>query len=119
MVVIMNHARLIGFLKKEHGNPAKGIPLFKQESDGWEAWPDCIDPMKFCSCYKKEGSNEYDVGRWDQTMDGEAQMAKRKSALVVEIIQGKTDGGRGQPIVRLCALLRSRAGYAFPPEDCR
>ena len=29
MVVLMNHARLIGFLKKEHGNPAKGIPLFK------------------------------------------------------------------------------------------
>lgn len=35
----MNHARLIGFLKKGHGNPAKGIPLFKQESDGWEPWP--------------------------------------------------------------------------------
>ncbi|MEM1079662.1 MAG: hypothetical protein AAGI09_14170 [Pseudomonadota bacterium] len=29
MVVLMNHARLIGFLKKEHGNPAKGTPLFK------------------------------------------------------------------------------------------
>lgn len=40
LVVLMNHARLIGFLKKEHGNPAKGIPLFKQESDGWEPWPD-------------------------------------------------------------------------------
>lgn len=36
----MNHARLIGFLKKEQSNPAKGIPLFKQESDGWEPWPD-------------------------------------------------------------------------------
>lgn len=42
MVVLMNHARLIGFLKKEHGNPAKGIPLFKQESDGWEPWPDDV-----------------------------------------------------------------------------
>lgn len=40
MVVLMNHARLIGLLKKEHGNPAKGVPLFKQESDGWEPWPD-------------------------------------------------------------------------------
>lgn len=40
MVVLMNHARLIGYIKKEHGNPAKGIPLFKQESDGWEPWPD-------------------------------------------------------------------------------
>lgn len=42
LVVLMNHARLIGFLKKEHGNPAKGIPLFKQESDGWEPWPDDV-----------------------------------------------------------------------------
>lgn len=42
MVVLMNHARLIGFLKKEHGNPARGIPLFKQESDGWEPWPDDV-----------------------------------------------------------------------------
>ncbi|WP_246252316.1 site-specific integrase [Parasulfitobacter algicola] len=42
MVVLMNHARLIGLLKKEHGNPAKGIPLFKQQSDGWEPWPDDV-----------------------------------------------------------------------------
>ncbi|WP_235931322.1 hypothetical protein [Paracoccus xiamenensis] len=42
MVVLMNHARLIGFLKKEHGNPAKGIPLFKQEGDGWVPWPDDV-----------------------------------------------------------------------------
>ncbi len=42
MVVLMNHARLIGFIKKEHGNPAKGIPLFKQQSDGWEPWPDDV-----------------------------------------------------------------------------
>ena len=40
MVNLMNHARLIGFLKKEHGNPAKGIPLFQQQSEGWEPWPD-------------------------------------------------------------------------------
>lgn len=39
-IVLLNHARLIGFVKKEHGNPAKGIPLFKQASDGWEPWPD-------------------------------------------------------------------------------
>lgn len=42
MVVLMNHARLIGFLKKEHGNPARGIPLFKQESEGWLPWPDDV-----------------------------------------------------------------------------
>ncbi|QEW18991.1 integrase [Marinibacterium anthonyi] len=42
MVVLMNHARLIGFIKKEQGNPAKGIPLFKQESEGWKPWPDDV-----------------------------------------------------------------------------
>ncbi|WP_240610990.1 hypothetical protein [Oceaniglobus ichthyenteri] len=42
MVVLMNHARLVGFLKKEHGNPAKDIPLFKQESEGCEPWPDDV-----------------------------------------------------------------------------
>lgn len=40
LVILFNHARLIGFLKKEHSNPALGIPLFKQDSDGWEPWPD-------------------------------------------------------------------------------
>ncbi|EPX85395.1 site-specific integrase [Salipiger mucosus] len=40
MVVLMNHARLIGFLKKEDGNPARGIPLFKQPGAGWEPWPE-------------------------------------------------------------------------------
>lgn len=42
MVVLLNHARLIGFLKKEHSNPAKGIPLFKQQGEGWEPWPDDV-----------------------------------------------------------------------------
>ncbi len=42
LVVLLNHAQLIGFLKKEHGNPAKGIPLFKQKGDGWEPWPEKI-----------------------------------------------------------------------------
>lgn len=42
MVILMNHAMLIGFLKNEHRNPAKGIPLFKQQSDGWEPWPDDV-----------------------------------------------------------------------------
>lgn len=42
MVILMNHARLIGFIKKEHGNPAKGVPLFKQKSDGWQPWPDAM-----------------------------------------------------------------------------
>jgi integrase len=42
MVVLLNYAPLIGFLKKEHANPAKGIPLFKQQGDGWEPWPDDV-----------------------------------------------------------------------------
>lgn len=42
MVVLMNHARLIGFVSKEHGNPAKGIPLFRQQSEGWEPWPEDV-----------------------------------------------------------------------------
>lgn len=42
MIILMKHARLIGYIKKEHGNPAKGIPLFKQESGGWEPWPEDI-----------------------------------------------------------------------------
>lgn len=32
-------ARLIGFIRKEQGNPAHGVPLFKHRSDGWEPWP--------------------------------------------------------------------------------
>ncbi|WP_108259283.1 site-specific integrase [Mangrovicoccus ximenensis] len=40
LVNILDHAQDIGFLKKEHGNPARGVRLFKQESDGWEPWSD-------------------------------------------------------------------------------
>ena len=36
----MNHARLMGFIKNEHRNPAHGIPLLPQEGDGWEPWSD-------------------------------------------------------------------------------
>ena len=32
----------------------------------------CIDPVKICSCYKGEGSDECDYGRQHQTVDGEA-----------------------------------------------
>jgi hypothetical protein len=32
----------------------------------------CIDPVKICSCYKGEGSDECDDGRRYQTVDGEA-----------------------------------------------
>ncbi|MCT4553275.1 MAG: tyrosine-type recombinase/integrase [Pelagimonas sp.] len=40
MVVLMNHARLIGFLPRDQSNPAHGIPLLEQAGDGWEPWPD-------------------------------------------------------------------------------
>ena len=33
----------------------------------------CIDPVKICSCYKGEGSDECDDGRQHQTVDGEAE----------------------------------------------
>jgi len=42
LVVLLNHALDIGFLKKHHGNPAHGVKLFKQESEGWEPWPDDV-----------------------------------------------------------------------------
>ena len=32
----------------------------------------CIDPVKICSCYKGEGSDECDDGRRHQAVDGEA-----------------------------------------------
>ena len=38
---------------------------------------------------------EEEVKRWT---------AKRKAALVTEIIQGKSDGGRGQPGLRYAAV---------------
>lgn len=33
---------------------------------------ECIDPVKICSCYKGDGSDECDDGRQHQTVDGEA-----------------------------------------------
>jgi len=42
LAILLKHARLIGFIKNEQGNPAHGVPLFKQESDGWEPWPEDV-----------------------------------------------------------------------------
>ena len=36
-------------------------------------WRNCIDPVKICSCYKGEGSDEHDYGREHQTVDGQAE----------------------------------------------
>ncbi|WP_299842184.1 tyrosine-type recombinase/integrase [uncultured Roseovarius sp.] len=92
MVVLMNHARLVGFLKKEHGNPAKGIPLFKQEGDGWEPWPEDVRAEFEAKATPRArlvyelcigtGQRIGDVlkMRWDHITDG-----------VYDVTQGKTD----------------------------
>lgn len=93
--ILLNHARLIGFLKKEHGNPAKGIPLIKQTSDGWVPWPDevrqefevvagprerliyelCIgtgqrigDVLKLRWAHIKDGAYDFTQGKTDKPM---------------------------------------------------
>ncbi len=33
----------------------------------------CNDPVKICSCYREENSDEYDDGRQHQAVDGEAE----------------------------------------------
>lgn len=90
MVILMNHARLIGFLKKEHGNPAKGIPLFKQESDGWEPWPDdvrtefeAIAPPRARLVYELCIGTGQRIGdivkmRWSQIKDGAYDLTQGK-----------------------------------------
>ncbi|MFZ1469917.1 MAG: hypothetical protein WAT09_13220 [Paracoccaceae bacterium] len=40
LVVLLNHARLIGVFEKAHGKSAHGIPLVKRPGEGWEQWPD-------------------------------------------------------------------------------
>ena len=67
----------------------------------------CIDPVKSCSCYKEEnaamsGPLEDGIKRWT---------AKRKSALVIEIIQGKTTVAEASRSFDLAPFLRSRTGW--------
>lgn len=51
----------------------------------------CIDPVKICSCYKGEGSDECDDGRQHQTVDCQA-----KDGAGGRDHLGQDDGGRGQ-----------------------
>jgi len=83
MVVLMNHARLVGYIKKEQGNPAKGIPLLKQPGDGWEPWPDDVR-AEFEKVATPRARLVYELGpgtgqrigdvlkmRWNHIRDGE------------------------------------------------
>lgn len=107
LVVLLNHARLIGFLNKEHGNPAKGIPLFKQAGDGWEPWPDVVRaefeelaPPRARLVYELSIGLGQRIGdtlkiRWDHIKDGEYGFT-----------QGKTDKPLLVPLTnRLAAYL--------------
>ena len=92
MVVLMNHARLIGFIKKEHGNPAKGIPLFKQQSDGWEPWPDDVR-AEFEALASKRARLVYElcVGTGQRIGDVVKMKWEHFSDEGFDFTQGKTD----------------------------
>ncbi len=78
--------RLKPFLPKSHGKPRvddrrvlSGIIFINRNGLRWcdaakEYGPakTCIDPVKTCSCYRGERSDECDHGRQHQALDGEA-----------------------------------------------
>ncbi len=59
----------------------------------------CIDPVKICSCYREENSDEYDDGRQHQAVDGEAEdgAGHRDHSR-------QDDGGGSQPFLRSVTL---------------
>lgn len=91
LVILYNHAPLIGMLKKDQKNPAKGIPLFKQESDGWKAWPEDLReefeglaPDRARLVYELCLGTGQRIGdiltlRWDSLRNGEIQMTQGKT----------------------------------------
>ncbi|MTH65866.1 site-specific integrase [Paracoccus shanxieyensis] len=107
LVVLLNHARLIGFLNKEHGNAAKGIPLFKQPGEGWEPRPDDVrSEFEQLATPRARLVYELSIGlgqrigdtlkiRWDHIKDGE-----------YDFTQGKGDKPLTVPLTnRLIAFL--------------
>lgn len=107
LVVLLNHARLVGFVNKMHGNVARGIPLFKQKSDGWAPWPEDVrEEFEEIASPRARLVYELCIGtgqrigdvvkmRWDCLRGG-----------VFEITQGKTDKPMLLPLTdRLRAYL--------------
>ena len=78
--------------KKEHGNPAKGIPLFKQQSDGWEPWPDDVR-AEFEALASKRARLVYElcVGTGQRIGDVVKMKWEHFSDEGFDFTQGKTD----------------------------
>jgi integrase len=107
MVILLNHARLIGFLKKEHDNPAKGIPLFKQQSDGWEPWPDDVR-AEFEALATPRALLVYElcIGTGQRIGDVLKMRWDHIGPDGITVMQGKTDKGLTIPLTnRLAAFL--------------
>lgn len=107
MVILLNHARLIGFLKKEHDNPAKGIPLFKQQSDGWEPWPaDVRAEFEAVATPRARLVYELCIGTGQRIGDVLKMRWNDIGADGIKVLQGKTDKGLTIPLTdRLEAYL--------------
>jgi integrase len=107
MVVLLNHARLIGFLKKEHSNPAKGIPLFKQQGEGWEPWPDDVR-AEFEAVATPRARLVYElcIGTGQRIGDVLKMRWNDINDDGIKVMQGKTDKGLTIPLTdRLSAYL--------------
>lgn len=109
MVVLMNHARLIGFLKKEHGNPAKGIPLFKQDGDGWEPWPDEVrEEFEALATPRARLVYELCIGTGQRISDVLKMRWSHFKEDAYDFTQGKTDKQLWIPLTdRLSAYLKT------------
>ena len=103
----MNHARLIGFIKNEQGNPAHGIPLFEQEGDGWEPWPDKLrEEFENKAPPRARLTYELCIGLGQRIGDTLEIQWKHIEAGVWDFNQGKTDKPLFVPLTdRLASYL--------------